>query len=184
MVIPGFSNYTFLNGKVVNIKTGKEITLTATNKSPYTYCKLKSDEGVWKSISISKIMALCIPPKPPKGFLLVPGFTKTFINKEGKVWVGPGKTTPLGTTAAISIDASTGYAVVTTEKGTKAIHILLALTFLDSLYLEKGLCVMHLDNDKTNYSLNNLKIGTYSENNQHAYDTGVNRGPTGLRKLN
>lgn len=184
MVIPGFSNYKFLEGKVVNIKTGKEVTLTTTDKSPNPYCKLKTDEGVWKSISLAKVVAICNPPQPPDNSVLVPGYTKTYVNKEGKVWVGPGKTTPLGTVAATSIDSGTGYVVVTTEKGTKPVHQLLALAFIDSLYLEKGLCVMHLDNDKTNHSLNNLKIGTYSENNQHAYDTGANMGPTKQRKLN
>jgi hypothetical protein len=56
------------------------------------------------------------------------------------------------------------------------IQKLMAITFLDPDYSNKGLCVMHKDDDKTNNVLTNLKIGTYSENNKSAYDNGLNNG--------
>lgn len=183
MKIPNYSLYEYNDNKIINTKTGKEVTLTPTSKSKSPYCKLKNDGGVWKSISLSKVQALCCPPKPPDGFELVPGYERTFISRNGIVWLGPTESCPLGKYASAYVSAQ-GYVSSTTETHSRFVHILLALTFLDPQYLEKSLCVMHLDNDKTNFSLSNLKLGTYSENNQHAYDTGVNLGPTKQRKLN
>ena len=38
------------------------------------------------------------------------------------------------------------------------------------------LCCMHLDDNKHNNDLDNLKVGTYSENNKAAYSTVANLG--------
>jgi len=173
MRIPNYSTYEYVDNKIINTKTGKEVTLSTTSKSTSPYCKLKNDSGVWNSVSLSKIHSLCYPPKAPEGFKLVPGYERTFISRDGIVWLGPQYTNVLGTYASITTSEGS-YPQCRTEKDARYIHILLALTFLDKDYLEKGLCVMHLDDDKTNYKLSNLKVSTYSENNKAAYDTGVN----------
>lgn len=179
MEVPGYSAYLFIDGVLINKKTNKKVTVTTHKRGGSGFVKLKNDSGEWKSVSVSKIEALCNPSltTPPEGFYLVPGYTKTYISKEGAVWVGPGVTKPLGGLSAIHYPDS-GYPTAGTEvlngRASRPIHQLLALTFLDCDYLEKGLCVMHLDDNKFNYSLTNLKIGTYSENNKAAYDSGAN----------
>lgn len=181
MIIPEYSEYKLLECsdgiyKIIKIKTGKEVTITNPKKGN-PYAKLKNDLGSWKSVGLHKIIALCNPPKVPEGFVLVPGYSKTFINKQGDVWISPGETNPLGTFSSPSIN-TTDYPIVSTEcvgtKHSRYVHILLALTYLDPSYLDKGLCVMHLDDNKSNFDLSNLKVATYSENNKAAYDTGVN----------
>lgn len=181
MIIPEFTGYdlTEVNGvyKITKVSSGKEITITKPQKGK-EYAKLKNDLGIWKSIGISKLIALCYPPKPPEGFVLVPGYIKTYISKCGKTWIGPGETTPLGTLTCPRYYEN-DYPQVCVERdpkrgGTRYVHILLALVYLDKDYLDKGLCVMHLDDDKNNFNLTNLKVATYSENNKAAYDTGVN----------
>lgn len=181
MVIPGYSQYTYKDGIITNQKTKKTVTITANKKCSTGFVKLKNDEGVWKSVAVQKIQALCTPEltMPPEGYLLVPGYSRTYINKYGSVWVGPSTTKSFGQFSTEYV-GSNGYAEAATEylknRAGRPIHQMLALTFLDSEYLEKGLCVMHLDDDKLNYSLSNLKIATYSENNKAAYETGVNPG--------
>lgn len=143
---------------------------TAAKGGPYYDFKCG---GKRVKLAESKLISLVSKPEPPHGFFKVPGYKKVHISKEGSVWIAPGKTTPLGTFASIYI-SSDGYPAVRAETGTRYLHVLLALTFIDSEYLKKGLCVMHLDDNKLNFKLNNLKVSTYSENNKAAYDTGVN----------
>ena len=58
------------------------------------------------------------------------------------------------------------------NKSTKiSMHRLMALTFIPNPNNKK--VINHLDGDKTNNSLSNLEWATYSENTQHAYDTGL-----------
>ena len=65
------------------------------------------------------------------------------------------------------------YCNITFPEGQKQrrIHILLAKAFIPNS--NNYPVVMHLDNNKTNYSLNNLKWGTTSENTQAAYNDGL-----------
>lgn len=181
MKIPEYSEYDLIKVdglfKIIKTSSGKEISITSPKKGK-EYVKLKNDLGLWKSVSLSKIIALCYPPAPPEGFTLVPGYTKTFVSKNGETWIGPGETTPLGTLSRPRYYEN-DYPQVCVERetknnGSRYVHILLALAYLDKDYLDKGLCVMHLDDNKANFCLSNLKIGTYSENNKAAYDTGVN----------
>lgn len=176
VVIPGFTNYSFcINTKTVkNIPRNKLVTVSSSKKSG-TYVKIKSDAGAWKSISINTLESLCFPPEPPIGYVEVDKYPGVFINEFGQVWLAPTKSSPLGKYGTVYFPKdSKHYPSVSTKYGTLAIHQLLALAFLDSNYSEKGLCVMHLDDDKHNFKLSNLKVGTYSENNKAAYDSGVN----------
>ena len=65
------------------------------------------------------------------------------------------------------------YCNITFPDGQKQrrIHVLLAKAFIPNP--NNYPIVMHLDNDKTNYKLNNLKWGTISENTQAAFDDGL-----------
>jgi hypothetical protein len=76
---------------------------------------------------------------------------------------------------------SDGYVVVTlqTKKRSKAfyLHRLLATHFLENP--DNKLQVNHLDGDKHDYNLFNLEWSTPSENEQHAYDTGLKKGCKG-----
>jgi hypothetical protein len=56
-------------------------------------------------------------------------------------------------------------------------HRILAKTFLPNP--ENKTYVNHIDGNKLNNDLSNLEWSTPSENMQHAYDTGLNKGPRG-----
>lgn len=51
------------------------------------------------------------------------------------------------------------------------VHRIVACAFLDSRDIRET--VNHKDGNKANNSVENLEYATYSENNQHAYDTGL-----------
>lgn len=56
------------------------------------------------------------------------------------------------------------------------IHRLLAEAFI--LNPDNKPCVNHIDGNKLNYALSNLEWATVRENNQHAYDNGLNYSKT------
>lgn len=64
------------------------------------------------------------------------------------------------------VNAPNGYLRVRLSRDNKvtffSVHRAVALAFLGKI--PKEMCVRHLDGNKTNNSLNNLKIGTYQEN--------------------
>ena len=69
---------------------------------------------------------------------------------------------------------------------TTPIHKLMALTFIDSLYREKGLVTNHKDGNKSNNHLKNIEVVTHRENNIHAIENGLRnvRGEkSGMAKL-
>ena len=59
-------------------------------------------------------------------------------------------------------------------------HRLLAEAFIPNDDPINKTIVMHLDNDKTNLSLDNLKWGTIQENTQQAYDDGLAHTDSGF----
>lgn len=173
MDIEGYSNYYIDDkGNVINKRSNKKVseTVVGTNSRKL---KLKDDSGLWKSVSKTKVLSLSREVSPPKGFFKVPGFMYLWVNELGEVWSAPNRNFPLGSILAQS-KTSKGYLRVTTIEGEIGVHQLIAFTFFDPEYLKRGLCVLHLDDDKTNNNKNNLKVGTYSENNKAAYLTGVN----------
>lgn len=152
-----------------------------TDSAGNQFLKLKTDSGSFVKRALNAVIALALPASVPPGFVEVPRYRGTFVSRDGEVWSGPTHKYPLGTYLKIS-NVDGGYtSVSTTAYGRVELHKLLALTFLDSQYLDKGLCVMHLDDNKHNFSLDNLKIGTYSENIKAAYANGLNPG-NGLKR--
>ncbi len=58
-------------------------------------------------------------------------------------------------------------------------HRLVALAFIPNP--ENLPMVEHIDNDKTNCHVDNLRWATYSENNYHAYRDGLKKPPRGMK---
>ena len=74
----------------------------------------------------------------------------------------------------------TGYCVVNLLNKTHYVHRIVAMNFINKDNIEK-LDVNHLDGDKCNNALSNLKWCTRQENIDHAIKMGFNR-PSNLRK--
>jgi hypothetical protein len=66
------------------------------------------------------------------------------------------------------------------HKDRRSIHRLVGEYFLAPK--EGAPCINHKDGDKHNNRVENLEWVTYAENNQHAYDTGLNPGNSKLTK--
>jgi len=60
-------------------------------------------------------------------------------------------------------------------KRTVQVNILMAQSFYDPLYLEKGLVGNHKDGNKKNNYKDNIEITTYSRNMTHAHENGLNK---------
>lgn len=178
--IPNFSNYFLNESDEIVRKSDNKIMPVYLSASGDNFLKLKEDTGKWLRRAKSTIIALAKPPKIPENFYQVPGYKSLFISREGVCWSSPNKNYPTGHYLTVHYPKTDKHypSVSPAESGRVEIHRLLALTYLDCDYVSKGLCVMHLDDDKSNFSLSNLKIGTYSENNKAAYDTGANPGRT------
>lgn len=78
------------------------------------------------------------------------------------------------------------YTVVLQKNGvksTKTVHRLVADVFIPNHLNKKT--VNHIDGNKSNNNISNLEWSTYSENNQHAIDTGLRKSYwTGKKKDN
>jgi len=57
-----------------------------------------------------------------------------------------------------------GYMVLNLNKKTRPLHQLLVESFIDSSYKSKGLVVDHIDRDKTNNELSNLRLVSKKDN--------------------
>lgn len=81
-----------------------------------------------------------------------------------------------------------GYMVVNLNKKIRPVHQLVAETFLDERYKEKSLVVDHIDRDKTNNILSNLRVTNKSVNainsNRHKYKGHIQvRGESSFRAI-
>lgn len=112
----------------------------------------------------------------------IAGTTKYFIDKCGIVYSFATDARGIILTPVIGTN---GYLSVSIyyegNRKTVDIHKLVAETFIMENYAAKGLVCMHKDNNKTNCHIDNLCIGTYSQNNKDAYSDGLNPG-NGLKK--
>ena len=160
MKIPGFNDYEYIDEKIIN-KKKKEITISKTGNG--IYCKMKNDEGKWKAIAYSKIKALVgeklimtIDAQP------IPGTNDTyFVNKQGIIY-SFSNSYPNGKILKPNIGKS-GYPGVTIRGKRREVHTLVVKTFIMEDYVERGLCCLHSDDDKSNFKLSNLSVGTYSK---------------------
>lgn len=176
MKIKGFSNYELLDGGcVLNLKTNKIVTETKSKCSNTCFLKMKDDNNKWISIAKRTIVTLANGINIPNGSVEIPNIDNYFINKNGEVI----SCTIFKQGEKLKIyypKDMKKYPTVTLNGKKIAIHQLLAITFLDKDYVKKGLVVMHLDNNKNNHTLENIRLGTYSENNKQAYNDGLNHG--------
>jgi len=70
-----------------------------------------------------------------------------------------------------------GYYAVTINRKASKIHTLVVETFIGKV--PKGMCVNHIDGDKSNNKLANLEIVTPAENCQHAVRLGLTKPQKG-----
>lgn len=113
-------------------------------------------EGCYQASSLGNIKSLSRLVGHPKGGLKL---TKEKIIKKQK--------------------GSNGYLIVgiykNGEGGSKTVHRLIALTFIENPDNKKE--VNHKDGHKKNNTVENLEWATVSENRHHAFDTGLQKGP-------
>ena len=173
MIIPGFSRYTFEAGVVTDTESNLVKNPFKRAKNALAY-KLKDDNGNWKQLSSTKVAAMCAyMVEKPTGAVAIPNMRNCWINKQGIVY-SISKAKPNGYIHNSNSLSSKGYPVVCLLGETHTIHSLLCRTFIQADYVEKGLVCLHRDDNKLNYSLDNLSVGTYSQNNKDAYLTGAN----------
>lgn len=176
MEIKGFNLYYLdSNRNIIRKKDSKIVSITTSPKG-YRYCKLKKDDGSWCSIQESTVFSLSNIALDLTGFKEIPDLNGIYFINE------------IGTVISFALNKSgmilkpyyyncgKKYPTVSINGKSESIHSLIAKTFINKNYVIEGLCCMHLDNDKNNHILSNLKIGTYSENNKQAYDDGLNMG--------
>lgn len=105
----------------------------------------------------------------------IPGLELNLVNRKGDVRsLVNGKVYRKDHVAALN----KGYVKATVDidnntKGTRVLHRLLALAFLNPPKDYPKLVVNHIDGNKTNFNLDNLEWTTYAGNNQHAVDEGL-----------
>ena len=184
-MIKNFSSYYYKNGEVRYIKNDKLVKPFKAKKgtSITLRYKLQDDNGNWKGIAASTIEALAGQAlQLPSDATAIIGTTDYFIDKSGTIYSfasdarGTILTPTIGSNGYLSV--SIYYDGV---RKTVDIHKLVAETFIMENYVTKGFVCMHKDNDKTNCHIDNLCIGTYSQNNKDAYRDGLNPG-NGFKK--
>lgn len=177
MIVEGFSQYDIdiINFKITNLKTGK-----IRDFEGKSMVKLKHNSSVWKNVRLSSLKSLCgietlLIPKTARVIPHTEGLYH--IDPEGNIYsfnsVRTGKIlkpyTPEGNYPVVKI-------FYKGKSRNVEVHQLMCVTFIMEDYVEKGLVCMHSDDDKNNYSLSNLQVGTYSQNNKDAYTRGLNKG--------
>ena len=119
-----------------------------------------------KLIHISKI---------DEELILINGSDTDFITKNGNVYTHYGNDMFLLRAKTINNHNKYVYVNVRYKNVIKQrrLHILIAETFIENDDIEHKTIVMHIDNNKNNNSIENLKWGTISENTKQAYDDGL-----------
>jgi len=180
MDINNFSRYELLYFTVVNKKTNKAISLQGNGR-----LKLFKDGVGWLSVTFNEVLLNA-------GYrLMLPECAAPIMHSNGEYFIDTkGNVYAFTTKSKLGIimthcNGSHGYKRVRIwYKGRQRsveVHQLMAVTYLNPTYIEDGLVCMHLDNNKGNNALHNLRVGTYSENNKQAYADGINPG-NGLKK--
>lgn len=106
-------------------------------------------------------------------YTVIDGYPNYITNKEGTVINRiTGRVLKTG-------DNNSGYPTVNLynngKRETKSIHRIVAKTFVDGY--RDGMEVNHKDGDKHNNHIDNLEWMSHSENELHAYQTGLKHGP-------
>lgn len=186
-MIKNFSQYYYKNNEVRYIKNDKLVKPFIAKKKNSTTLryKLKNDEEVWIGIAATTVEALA------GNTLQLPSDALPIYNSNGQYFIDKA-----GTVYSFASDkrgiilqhqtGTSGYLYVNVfyEGTVKSvnIHKMVVETFILPNYTSKGLVCMHRDNNKTNCHIDNLCLGTYSQNNKDAYKDGLNPG-NGLKKL-
>lgn len=152
-------------------KTGLAVDV---NWQSFIYCEVTKQYGEIVSDKAFKEVPW------DREFYFIPGFTKYAINKEGVL-----KNIATGRNIAWCVDKGGGVKNITggyhltnihsdlgVRKGVTR-HRLLAMLFIPCPGKFEDYTVNHKDGKPGNDRLDNLEWMTYSENNQHAYDTGL-----------
>ena len=87
-LINGFKNYLYNDIKniIYNINNNREVTISYNKSKKYFYCKMKSDDDRWKSMSLNTIKSLSGLKISLNGYYPIPKTNKKyFINKYGSV---------------------------------------------------------------------------------------------------
>jgi len=97
------------------------------------------------------------------------------ITKDGRVWSYPKERSSVAGLWLKQSKSSAGYQIVHcgVQNKNKSVHRLMAKTFLS--IVGGKFCVNHKNGIKTDNRIENLEWCSYSENNQHAQDTGLSK---------
>lgn len=175
--ILGYSNYYYNSdtNQIIRKATGEIVTLSKI-RGKYV-AKLKNDKNEWKSVSLTTIKSLAgIRIDLPENAQVIKGTDKYYIDTEGNVY-SFSKYNPSGKKLK-PLKSKNGYIYVIIDGKHRSVHSLMLNTFVykkDGRYEDEGLVCLHLDNDKANNNLTNLKLSTYSENNKQAYSDELNK---------
>lgn len=181
--IPNFPLYYFLDNNIYWKKNNK-LVLPFKDKNKKERYKLKNIENNFVNIAKTTIFAsVGIKLELPTDAKLIPNTDHYYADTKGNIY-SFSSNFKQGIILKPTLNTA-GYLVVGISKNgiskSIEIHQLILRTFIMENYIEKGLCCLHLDNNKTNNILTNLAVGTYSENNKAAYRDKLNPG-NGLKK--
>ena len=160
----------------MNLRKKKDNSIQKLHNTRY---KIKNDAGIFKWKSASSLRALAnVGSDIPNDAVPIPNTENYFIDKFGNVYSNSFYKNGLRLAPYQNFKGYLTVNVKFVDQIMKPIpiHCLMCITFIQEDYLKQGLCCLHLDNNKTNNCLDNLRVGTYSENNKQAYRDGLNHG--------
>ena len=173
--IKNYDNYIYddENDLVINKKNNKIITEFGKNNNLKR--KMKDNNNKWKNLASSTLKFLA-------GLSIeIPETAKKIHNSNNNYYIDINgdifsyERNRYGKKLKHCFGSS-GYPMVEIHYDGKArlkeVHSLLVETFIMQDYVKKGLCCLHGDDDKLNCHIDNLSIGTYSQNNKDAYIRG------------